>query len=77
MTLYSEKVKLSQLILTIESKHLIEKIKNLIKNEDVDFWDELNDNVKSEVEQSLMELDGDGGTPHNKVMEKHAKWLKK
>jgi hypothetical protein len=36
MTLYSEKVKLSQLILNIESKLLIDKIKKLIKSEDAD-----------------------------------------
>jgi hypothetical protein len=77
MNLHSEKVKLTQLILNIESKPLIEKIKNLIKTEDADLWDELHDDVKADVQLALKELDNGGGTSNNKVMKKYDKWLKK
>lgn len=77
MSLYAEKVKLSQMILNIESKHLIEKIKNLIKTEDADLWDELHDDVKADVALALKELDSGGGIPNDQVMKKYEKWLKK
>jgi len=77
MSLYAEKVKLSQMILNIESKHLIKKIKNLIKTEDADLWDELNDDVKADIELALKELDNGGGIPSDQAMKKYVKWLKK
>lgn len=77
MSLYAEKVKLTQMILNIESKPLIEKIKNLIKTEEADLWDELHDDVKAEVELAIKELDHGGGIPNEQVMIKHEKWLKK
>ncbi|MDI1354010.1 MAG: hypothetical protein PSX36_03780 [bacterium] len=77
MSLYAEKVKLTQMILNIESKHLIEKIKNLIKTEDADLWDELHDDVKADVETAVKELDNGGGIPNDQVMKKYEKWLKK
>ncbi|WP_317897840.1 hypothetical protein [Aurantibacillus circumpalustris] len=77
MNLSAEKLKLTQLILNIESKDLIEKIKNLIKTEDADLWDELNDKVKADVEFALMELDNGDGISNDQVMEKYEKWLKK
>jgi hypothetical protein len=61
MSLYAEKVKLSQMVLKIESKQLIEKILNLIKNEDVDLWDEINDDIKADVDFAINELDNGGG----------------
>lgn len=77
MGLYAEKVKLTQMILSIESKSLIEKIKNLIKTEDADLWDELHDDVKAEVELAVKELDNGGGVSNEQVMKKYEKWLKK
>jgi len=77
MSLYAEKVKLTQMILNIESRHLIEKIKNLIKTEDIDLWEELHEDVKTDVELAAKELDKGGGIPNDQVMEKYEKWLKK
>ncbi len=77
MSLYAEKVKLTQMILSIESKPLIEKIKNLIKTEEADLWNELHDDVKAEVELAVKELDNGGGVPNEQAMKKYEKWLKK
>ena len=77
MSLHAEKIKLSQMILNIDSKHLLEKIKDLIKKEEVDFWDELSDSVKADVELAIKELDNGQGIPHEEVMKKYEKWLKK
>lgn len=77
MSLHAEKIRLTQIILSIESKSLIEKIKNLIKTEESDLWDELHGDIKAEVELAVKELDNGGGVPNEKVMKKYEKWLKK
>lgn len=77
MSLHAEKIRLTQMILSIESKPLIEKIKNLIKTEEPDLWDELHGDIKAEVELAIKELDNGGGVPNEKVMKKYEKWLKK
>ncbi len=83
MKFHIERLKLSEAILTIESESLIEKIKKLIKaNETVkieepDFWDELHDDVKAEVELSIIEADNGQVIPHEEVMKKYEKWIKK
>lgn len=64
------------MILSIESKSLIEKIKNLIKTEEADLWDELHVGVKAEVELAVKELDNGGGISNEQVMKKYEKWLK-
>lgn len=77
MSLHAEKLKLTQLILNIESKSLIEKIKNLIKSESADLWDELHDDVKADVQWAIKELESGEGVSNDVVMKKHEKWLKK
>lgn len=77
MSLYADKIKLSQIILSIESKTLIKKIKDLINTEKPDLWDELHDDIKAEVELAVNELDNGGGIPNEQVMKKYNKWLKK
>jgi 23S rRNA G2445 N2-methylase RlmL len=77
MSLYAEKVKLTQIILNIESKQLLEKISTLIKKETPDLWDELHDEIKTEVELATKELDHGAGVDNAQVMKKYAKWLKK
>lgn len=83
MSFYTERLKLSETILTIESKSLLEKIKDLIKSdetakvEETDFWDELHDDIKAEVELSIIEADNGQFIPHEEVMKKYEKWIKK
>lgn len=77
MDLSAEKVKLTQMILSIESKPLLEKISKLIKSEAPDLWDELNDEIKTEVDLAIKELDNGGGVINEQAMKKYGKWLKK
>jgi len=77
MSLSTEKTKLTQMTLNIDSMPLLEKIKALIKKEDADLWDELHDDIKSDVEIAMKELDKGGGTSNEQVMKRYDKWLKK
>jgi predicted transcriptional regulator len=40
----------------------------ITKKNDVDFWDELSDEQKTEIEESIAEMDRGEGIPHEQVM---------
>ena len=42
-----------------------------------DFWDEVPDHVKDDVEEALRQSERGEGTPHEKVMKKYDKWRTK
>jgi hypothetical protein len=77
MSFNSDKLKVCQSILQIESKPLLDKIKQLIIEESPDLWDELHDDVKRDVLLSIEELDRGEGIPHDKVMEGIVRWRKR
>lgn len=75
MNIEAEKLKLVQMILNINSETTIDKIKSLLKNDaEVDFWDELHDDVKAGVEEAIKELDEGGGIPHSEAIKMLKKW---
>ncbi|MFL9832029.1 hypothetical protein ABS764_14350 [Flavobacterium sp. ST-87] len=45
------------MILNIENEKFIEKIKDFIQKEAVDFWDELSLSEQKEIEKGIEELD--------------------
>jgi hypothetical protein len=78
MNIQAEKIKLVQYVLNINSEKAIEKIKNFIVDQKQDdFWNELPDDVKIEVEEAIAQLKNGEGISHSKVMKKYEKWLKK
>ena len=77
MSIQSDKIELVQMVLSINDKSLIKKVKSVIQAGQPDFWDELDNEVKADVLEAIKELDNGGGKPHKQVMKKHEKWLKK
>lgn len=77
MNLNAEKVKLTQMILNIENERLIQKIKKLIHDEEPDFWNELDEEVQTEVILAIEELKNGKGVSHESAMKKYKKWQKK
>ncbi len=77
MSLHAQKIELAQMIFNVQNKQTIAKIKTLIRKEEPDLWDELPDEIKADVEEAIRELDAGKGIPHEKVMKKYSKWLKK
>lgn len=41
------------------------------------FWDELHEEVKRDIDLAVEELDKGERVPHDEVMKKYDKWLKK
>ena len=65
------KSNLFKLIDSINDSKTLQSIYTLIKNKgvsEVDFWDELSDEQKAEIEESIAELDRGEGIPHEEVM---------
>ena len=66
----------------IEDIHILEKLKDIVdiivKNDDIDFWNELTDDERKEVNLSLLESKVDENLiPHEQVMKQAKKWLTK
>ncbi|MGM8362926.1 hypothetical protein ACSV4D_13520 [Flavobacterium sp. ARAG 55.4] len=53
----TSKIELVKMILNIENEKFIEKIKDFIQKEAVDFWDELSLSEQKEIEKGIEELD--------------------
>ena len=50
MSFESRKIELAKLVLSLKNPELIEKISSLIKSEDRDFWNDLSEREKQEIE---------------------------
>ena len=65
------KSNLYKLIDSINDSKTLQSIYTLISNKRVtetDFWDELSDKQKAEIEEAIAELDRGEGIPHEQVM---------
>lgn len=56
MDIQTSKIELTKLILGIENKKVIDKIINLIKSEQSDFWNDLSPNEKDEIQLGINQL---------------------
>lgn len=75
MNIQAEKIELVQMLLQTNSEKLIEKVKALLKSEQKDWWDEIDEEVKAAVEEGIAQLNRGEGIPHEEVMKKYKKWL--
>ncbi len=76
------KTSLHKTIDTIENIHVLERLKDIvdiiIKNDNADFWDELTDAERAEINLSLLESEVDENLiPHDQVMKQAKQWLTK
>ena len=77
MDVKSQKLELIRMVLGIENEDLIRRMKVLIMEATPDWWDELPDNVKSNIFRAEKEAFAGQGVPHEKALEKYAHWLKR
>lgn len=78
MDIHAEKIKLVQYLLAINNEKTISKIKDfIIDQKQDDFWDELPEEAKKEIEEAIIQLKNGEGIPHQKMKKKYEKWLKK
>ena len=77
MNLQSQKLEIAKLVLSTENKSVLMQIKSIFETEKIDFWDELPDKVKLDVNEALSQSKAGLGKPHKTVMKKYQKWLVK
>lgn len=68
MSLQSEKLEIAKLVLSTENKSVLMQIKTIFETEKIDFWNELPDKVKQDVNEALTQSKAGLGKPHNEIM---------
>lgn len=77
MSVSETKIELARKILNTNDKELINYIKAIFSSEPKNWWEELPDEIKASVDRGLKQASNKQTLPHNQVMKKYSKWLKK
>ena len=70
MDIQTTKIELVKLILNIDNKSIVEKIFNLIKSEQSDFWNELSRQEQEEIRLGIKQLDAGRRISFNDFLKK-------
>ena len=57
MSIQTSKIELVKMILSIENAEFISRISDFIKEESVDFWNELSSKERQEIQKGIEQLD--------------------
>lgn len=68
-----EREEIAKIILSTEDEQLLDQIKDIIGGND--FYNDLPEKVKDDIQISIRELEGGLGIPNSQVMDKYKKWL--
>lgn len=72
MNIEAEKISLAKLLFETEDINVLNQVKEILskENEKADFWDELSDAQKEEINLGLKQLDAGDGIPYEEVLKK-------
>ena len=73
-TLNFNRKELADYILNTAKDSFIEKVKVLLLKENVDWWNDLNDEEKAEIEEGLKQIENGEVVSHESVMKQFEKW---
>ena len=65
---------LADYILHSAKDSFIEKVKTLLLKENVDWWNDLSDEEKAEIEEGLKQIENGEVVSHESVMKQFEKW---
>lgn len=74
MDIQATKLELMQLLLETEREDLLKKVKSLFQEDQKDWWDQLKNNEKQEVEIGLKQIDENKVKSHDEVMKAFDQW---
>lgn len=74
MNIEARKVSVISWITHLSDEKILSKIESLQNNE-LDWWDLISNEEKSEIEQGLAEIERGETKTHEEVMSKYKKWL--
>jgi hypothetical protein len=76
MDVQATKLELIRLLLNTQKEPILQRIKEIFEQEeDVDFWDNLDEELKASIERGLSQSERGEVKSHEVVMEKYKKWL--
>jgi len=64
-------------LLNVKQKKTILSVVKTFMDDQKDWWDEISEEQQKAIDKSLAELKSGKVTPHEEVMKKYKKWLKK
>lgn len=73
-TLNFNRKELADYILHSAKDSFIEKVKALLLKESVDWWNDLSDEEKAEIEEGLKQIENGEVVSHESVMKQFEKW---
>ena len=71
----NKKIQLIQWVSSIEDESIIEKIVELRKKEDKDWWNSISENEKKAIENGLKDAETGKLNPHSNAKKLYEKWL--
>ncbi|TCO10506.1 hypothetical protein [Natronoflexus pectinivorans] len=76
MDVQAKKLELVQMILNTDRPNLLEKVSQILKQEnEADWWDELPFSVQESVKKGMEQAKRGETRAHSEVMKKYQKWL--
>lgn len=70
MDLQTSKVELAKMILNIENQSIIDRIMDVLKSEKADFWLELTENERKNIQLGIKQLENGEGIELNEFIKK-------
>lgn len=77
MDIQAEKYSLIEYITQIKDVSLIEKLREFVKANEEDFWNDLTESQKQEIRKGTQELDNGQKFDYEEVMSKYREWRKR
>lgn len=74
MNIEATKLELMQLLLQTQKESLLRKIKSLFEEEEVDWWNEMSENEKEEINSGLAQANKSDYVENETVMKRFNKW---
>ena len=75
LSMQNKKLELIQWLSTLEDSSIIEKIIELRKREDIDWWNSISEDEKQSIEQGLEDAEAGKLNPHSNARKLYEKWL--
>lgn len=75
MDIQAEKLQLIEWLAGLNDTEILHEFINLKKRKEVDWWDDISSEERSEIEEGLAQADRDEVLPHKEVIAKYTKWL--
>ncbi len=77
MSIALTKVELAKRLLETNDIGIINHIKAIFDSQSSNWYDELPEEIRNQVDQGILEADKGEGISHDQAMKKYSKWLKR